>query len=837
MKEFSNKIFETIKSAKSLVNSGEQSSWEKPDNDNYYYRFCDLLPYKVFDELDQLYINDKSYGFVLEASPLSGASQETVDILSGMFTEGIPEGCAIQVINWASPRVGHIFDAWQNARNGAGGIYEKLAEKRIAHYEKANWDSLFKTPFLVRDFRVFIAVSLPASRGELAKSILRDLKEQLVATLKNIKLQSRELLPDDLLSFLEELINPTEEKSRPTLKWNKLDTIADHLGNPERVLKVTPSGLLFTDEEDKEYQIRCYSVRNFPEVWAQWLNNDLIGDFYSDYARIPCPFLTVFSFVYGNEEKGSDWAQYKLLRSTQATSAGLGRFVPSVAEKEKDWHFVVDHLGKGQKLVKGFYQVILLARNEEIEQCERSLLSLYKTKGWKLAKDKYAQAQSFMAALPFTYSEGLEKELKAFGRLKTMVTWSCANLVPLQGEWKGVSTPRVMLIGRRGQPFFWDPFTNDGAYNVGVIGKSGTGKSVYMQELVSSLRGAGGQVVVMDDGRSFMNSCLRQGGKFVEFSSESNICLNPFSIVKPEVLETNAEYREEVMQQLNLIVRQMCRSASQTNDIENALISEAITSVWGKYGSQATITHIAECLAKHQDSRAHDLGMTLGLFSKNGLFGRFFEGEANITLDNDFLVFEFDRIKSKPELQRIVLMTLIFLVTQKVFHGNRRRTTSLVIDEAWNLLAGDSFAEFIGGIARRARRYNAQLITGTQSIDDYYSNPAATAVIQNTDWFCFFGQNPASVEAMKNSGRVVMDSAMEKALLSLRMVNHQYSEVMIYGANVGWTVGRLILDPYSIALYSSKGEDFAHIQSLREQGVSLEEALEQSAMRIAGGRK
>ena len=86
---------------------------------------------------------------------------------------------------------------------------------------------------------------------------------------------------------------------------------------------------------------------------------------------------------------------------------------------------------------------------------------------------------------------------------------SAVNLAPWHGEWRGQShdpdnPPALFLIGRRGQPACWSPFANEaGNYNVAVTGKSGSGKSVLMQELVTGLIGAGGEAVVIDDGRSF----------------------------------------------------------------------------------------------------------------------------------------------------------------------------------------------------------------------------------------------------------------------------------------------------------------------------------------------
>ena len=383
---------------------------------------------------------------------------------------------------------------------------------------------------------------------------------------------------------------------------------------------------------------------------------------------------------------------------------------------------------------------------------------------------------------------------------------------------------------------FWDPFEHPNNYNIAVVGTSGSGKSVFMQELVSSLKGAGGNVIVVDDGRSFMNSCILQGGRFVEFSHESNICLNPFSIMREEVFERNAEYKNEALQLINLIIRQACRSVEITSDVENGFLRDAITAIWDKYKRKATISHVSAWLNEHKDRRARDLGMMLRPFTASGTYARFFEGEADISLDNPFFTFEFDRIKDKPELQRIVLMIVIFLVTEKMFHGDRKQTTSLVIDEAWSLLHGNSFAAFIEGIARRARKYNGQLITGTQSIDDYYKDPASMAAIQNTSWFCLLAQNKESVEAMKKSGRVMLDAEMEKALASLKMVDRQYSEIMIYGTGVGWAIGRLVLDPYSIVLYSSKGRDFSRVQELKAKGHALEEAIEMVAKDIRSAK-
>jgi conjugal transfer ATP-binding protein TraC len=797
-------------------------------------KLSSLLPYRVFDEESALYVNDDSYGFILEVTPLRGASRDTVNILNGMFTNAVPEGCAIQVMNLASPKIGAALETWRRARDSSPDVYKKLADKRVEHYQGKSWKSFFKNPFLLRDFRIFISASIHTRYGSKGKKALLSFREQLEATLQSSGMDSTLIHPEAFIGLLEELVVPSKDINPPHRKWHKQESIKQHISNLEQIVKVSPEGLTFEKIGEEPIEVRSFTVREFPEYWAQWLNTDLLGDAYSDFLRIPCPFMTVCSFIYGQEEKERSKANLKSLRALQKAGSGIARFMPSVHVEAKEWQYVAEKLKENKKLVKTFYQVLLYADTEEMDACEQSLRSLYRSKGWELARDPAVQLQSWLAAMPFTISDGLGDDLQKCDRLKTTLTESCANLAPLQGEWKGMGKPRMMCVSKLGQIFFFDPFGNkSGGFNCAIAGATGSGKSVAMQEFVTCLLGAGGQVIVIDDGRSFMNSCIMLGGSFVEFSSQSNICLNPFSIVSEDAFELKPDYREEVAQLLNLILRQMCRATGATSDIENALIGEAVAFVWNKHRGKATVTNVADFLLKHEDSRAKDLGLMLRPFTASGIYARFFEGEANLSLDTSYFAFEFDRLRSKPDLQRIVLMALVFLVTEKMFHGDRSRTTSLVIDEGWSFLVGEQFKDFIDGISRRARKYEGQLIVGTQSIDDFYKNPAATAVIQNSEWIILLSQSKESIEALKKSGRILMDPGMEKALVNLRTVRNQYSEMLIYGQSIGWVVARLILDPYSVALYSSKGSDFAKIKSMQENGHSLEEALESVALDIS----
>ena len=60
---------------------------------------------------------------------------------------------------------------------------------------------------------------------------------------------------------------------------------------------------------------------------------------------------------------------------------------------------------------------------------------------------------------------------------------------------------------------------------------------------------------------------------------------------------------------------------------------------------------------------------------------------------------------------------------------------------------------------------------------------------------------------------------------SVKTVAGRYAEILI-SSSKGYTVGRLLLDPFSLMLYSTKADEFAVVNDLREQGLSVQEAVQ-----------
>lgn len=259
--------------------------------------------------------------------------------------------------------------------------------------------------------------------------------------------------------------------------------------------------------------------------------------------------------------------------------------------------------------------------------------------------------------------------------------------------------------------------------------------------------------------------------------------------------------------------------------MEAALLEQAMLETWKTYGQSSNISHIAEYLSQQPDKKARDLSVMLFPYTEQGIYGRFFNGVATVNLDNPLVVVELEELKERKDLQAVIVQMVIINITNRMFLGDRKTPFTILFDEAWDLLRGAQSGVFIETLARRLRKYYGSLVVGTQSVNDLFTSPAAQAAFDNSDWMCLLSQKSESIEQLKKLGRISLSAIMESQLKSVKTKQGQYAEVMIYGTN-GYAIGRLLLDPYSQLLYSTKAEDYAKVKNLMSQGCNVSEALE-----------
>jgi conjugal transfer ATP-binding protein TraC len=175
----------------------------------------------------------------------------------------------------------------------------------------------------------------------------------------------------------------------------------------------------------------------------------------------------------------------------------------------------------------------------------------------------------------------------------------------------------------------------------------------------------------------------------------------------------------------------------------------------------------------------------------------------------------------------------MLLITNQVILGGRRVESAIIFDEAWDLLKGKQGGEFIERLARTLRKYRGALVVGTQNLDDFYSSPGAEAAFMNSDWLCCLKQKSESIALLKKSEKFKINDYQQKMLESVTSKPGEYSEVMIITSEHA-SIGRLILEPFSRVLYSTKPEEYERVKRYEGDGKKLEEAVEQVAKEMYG---
>jgi len=167
--------------------------------------------------------------------------------------------------------------------------------------------------------------------------------------------------------------------------------------------------------------------------------------------------------------------------------------------------------------------------------------------------------------------------------------------------------------------------------------------------------------------------------------------------------------------------------------------------------------------------------------------------------------------------------------------GGRARKKVLIIDEAWQMLSNGAAGKFIEGFARRCRKEGGALVTGTQSLADYFKTTGAQACFENSDHLIVLRLKDEVLEQLRKNDRLNVDEPTMAMLRSLKVVDGEYSELFMIGPDARF-LARLVLDPFSVTLYSTTAAVYEDILAMTGNGVSLQDAVEQIASRRAKKR-
>ena len=400
---------------------------------------------------------------------------------------------------------------------------------------------------------------------------------------------------------------------------------------------------------------------------------------------------------------------------------------------------------EGKQLVyTHFNLVVCCPRNTDMQKPVNHLENMFGRMGIHISKRAYNQLELFVNSFPGN-CYGMDPEYDRFLTLSDAATCLMYKEYVQHSE----DTPlKIYYTDRKGMPVGIDITGKEGKVkmtdnsNFFCLGPSGSGKSFHMNSVVRQLHEQGTDVVMVDTGNSYEGLCEYLGGKYISYTEEKPITMNPFKITKEEINIEKINFLK------NLILQIWKGSDGVVTKTEDRLIGQTIEEYYRSYFTgridaplsfnsffDFAVARIPEIISENElkGIDTADLNYQLRDFYKGGSHETTLNENMDSTLfDETFIVFEIDAIKDDATLFPIVTLIIMDVFLQKMRLKKNRKV--LVIEEAWKAIATPLMAEYIKYLYKTARKFWASVGVVTQEIQDIIgSEIVKEAIINNSD--------------------------------------------------------------------------------------------------------
>ena len=448
--------------------------------------------------------------------------------------------------------------------------------------------------------------------------------------------------------------------------------------------------------------------------------------------------------------------------------------------------------GESKQLVYTHYNlVVAVSGDTDIQKSTNHLENSFSRMGIHISKRAYNQLELFVNSFPGN-CYGMNADYDRFLTLGDAATCLMYKERIVHNE----DTPlKIYYTDRQGVPVAIDVTGKEGKEkltdnsNFFCLGPSGSGKSFHMNSVVRQLWEQNTDIVMVDTGNSYEGLCEYVGGKYIAYTEDKPITMNPFNISKRELNIEKIDFLK------NLILLIWKGSEVQIPELEFRVVEQLVTEYYDFYfngvqpypsAQKETIRKNLSTMEKRRGtelSQIHDkveklikgleerrmalavktlsfdsfyefacerldqiciennittidcdnFAYMLQNFYRGGKYDKILNENVDSTLfDETFIVFEVDAIKENKQLFPIVTLIIMDVFLQKMRLKKNRKC--LVIEEAWKAIASPLMAEYIKYLYKTARKFWASVGVVTQEIQDIIGSPIVKeAIINNSD--------------------------------------------------------------------------------------------------------
>ena len=307
-----------------------------------------------------------------------------------------------------------------------------------------------------------------------------------------------------------------------------------------------------------------------------------------------------------------------------------------------------------------FNLVVGVPIDADIQKCTNHLENSFGRLGIHISKRAYNQLELFVNSFPGNcYSTNPE-----YDRFLTLSD-AAACLMYKERILHSEETPlKIYYTDRQGVPVAIDISGKEGKNkitdnsNFFCLGPSGSGKSFHMNSVVRQMWEQNTDVVMVDTGNSYEGLCEYVGGKYISYTDEHPITMNPFAIKREELNIEKIGFLK------NLVMLIWKGTQGEVTKTEDRLIEQVITEYFDEYFMKKQIENLSfNTFYEYSKVRIPQIIKEnnlagIDLASYNYLLKDFYKGGSHeLTLnenldtklfDETFIVFEIDSIKGAP---------------------------------------------------------------------------------------------------------------------------------------------------------------------------------------------
>jgi len=568
---------------------------------------------------------------------------------------------------------------------------------------------------------------------------------------ENLKIKTRQLMPEEVFKVLHEFYNPYENNEflLPNNLWKKGSSIKDY---------IAPSHFTY---KNKHAEVGMNFTRVlFLKQYDREINDEFIKDIIDNNLKVTLSkhLKRVEKSVAIDKVKKEIFDIQTQIQKRKHNNKKDGTdFIPfRHLEKLRELEELQNHLStSNMELFEVSVFVSVSAKTEsELDETTQFIINKARKHQVKLDVLVRQQEKAIHTVLPF----GNNKFDSKFGNELTtyLLTDATAVLVPfsycsyfnMQGISYGTNllTSSTVVLDR----------TEEMNSNSFILGTSGSGKSMFIKSEIADVlfKYPNDEIIVIDPENEYSKLAQGMDGEVIKIAANSNTSFNFFDI--------DLTYSEGAMNAIGLkaefilTIVETAKGSKLTAE-ERSIVDRCVHKAYSKYEKTLNDEDLPnlkifhEILLSSPEKEASQIALILEIYAKGSL--QCFAGNTNIELSKKLLIF--DIFDMGEQLRAVGLQVILEFLWQRVIANKKKGIRTWLWVDEFSIMFNDGpgrdtfkSGEFFSQVFKRIRKHGGVATGATQNIKEVLDSKQAASMLANSEFLILLQQKASELNAI-----------------------------------------------------------------------------------------